>query len=336
MGAFNGIMKRDAKGLIVSRPPEYFIQRDLSILKEEARHIFFLENSDIREHHNQNGDLNVIAIIGEGYFPNNGNELYEGLLCEIGFWSARPYRLVKRAQKKRTPGKIMKFWPRHTYFSTTPEQYQLVAPRIFSLLQRLTDEQCSRRHCNQENPFIAPGVKYYWSRDKGKLFIDASYRPHFYGLRFTVSRKDTLLLQDIFWASLSSEETKNRLKEFSDLVKECVEHCRRKNRKRPLAKFPSMQQILKMAGSQKISLYLTAEILENYFDRKNPKWDELCDLFGWNQQTPEQLVLARGCLSDPYARVGKTQIRICKEYPDYVVFEVLPTPPVTNDTEEPF
>lgn len=325
MSAFNGIMQRDAQGRIASRLPEYFIKRDILTIQENAQYVINLDKDNVHVHHNENAHLNVIAVVGDGYY--NSPVPQKGVLLEIGFLTTRPYALAKRAQKLQNPGLKIKFRERKKYFSLTPEQYQRIAPTIFKLLQTITDKQCSRRHCNAQNPFYAPTVKTWWSRSYRKTLQYSAYRPKVYGMRFSCahSRNDIFLLQDIIATSLNSREICNFLQGFASYINMRLK--KYKGYKRDFHKLKGAQEILEQTSLLKLPQYLVVEMLENYLPnkRKNYFWDELCKLFNWDQVPPKQLILAQQCFPNLHERTGKIQIRLHKEYSNYTVFEILPT-----------
>lgn len=162
----------------------------------------------VEEHVNPDPGLRVIGVIGQGASGHKnlcGQKFEKAVLMEIGISRGRPYGATVTPIDSFDP-EMPKTLARRRgeYFSITEEQYIQAAPYLWEHIQRIADERISRWKRGPKYPIKLPTQRTFMHALTHKirqyLFL---WRPQPKGARFSVSKHDTYLIQDIFFAELS-------------------------------------------------------------------------------------------------------------------------------------
>lgn len=325
------------RGIKPEMIPE-LVQRDVDLVEREAKIVIDITSLSIRQ--NPRPGLGIIAVVGPGKFL--GMDFKKALLCEIGLGKSRPYHEAKR------PGGEKFIQKRRRWFSLTEEQYLIIAPEIFKLLQGLADNRIDNWKCgpNSDNPFRIRVPRSFWSRHEKTLFQTLSWKPLPRGARFAVSLSDEFdefLLKDIFWAELNlNSGLQGHLKglaRFIDLYLSVYKDKIGKNGfSRRFPKLKRVQQIREMIYSSSLSgsPYLLIEML-NYLPQKesNCLWPYITThLIPFGGEETKERKLSTQAITGPESRLKGIQLRIktgldgrnlyqkTPKERDHVVFEI--------------
>ena len=126
------------------------LSRDAERIERTAQIVLTITDEEIIEVRNPNAPLKIIAILGRG--QTEGFTLDKAVLCEVGFNRCRPYVCAQLPHKDR--GNFNTVSAREKFFSLSEAQYQLVAPRLFAIMQELTNETVDQWKCGHNNPFL--------------------------------------------------------------------------------------------------------------------------------------------------------------------------------------
>ncbi len=313
------------------------VARDVEMVKREAKIVINISSLNIQE--NSRPGLGIIAVIGPGEFQ--GRHFEETVLCEIGLGQSRPYHEARKPEEKT----FIQY--RRKWFSLSEEQYLIIAPQIFRLLQELTDKRVNNWKCGpkSENPFRIRVPRNFWYRHGKTLFQNSSWKPALRGARFAVSLADKWLFNDIFWAELNINFCLKRhligFARFIDLYLSVYKKNLRKNDlSRRFLKLKKVQEINTIIHSSSLSKspYLLIELLGHLPGRENNRlWPYISSqLIPWDGRETRERIIASRVLPDPELRLGKIQLRIetgldgrnkyqrMPKKRDHIVFEVYP------------
>jgi len=291
------------------------VKRDVENVKKHARIIIYI-NSPINISLKPKSRLNVLAVIGPGTY--NGQIYKEAVKLEVGIGRGKPYHV---------PSHVKGAWiaARKKWFALDEGQYCLVAPTIFAILNKLSREQIEKRKCNFSNPFWFKVYRpKFLLRKKGIDWREKSV-PCLPETRFAVSKKDELLIRDIYQAELNHNTAlTNQILSIAKAVDKRLSPFRNKQYKKPfcdLQGFKDAKGYLTNSPLLKRNPHLLPEIRELLRYRlreypkkieKNPLWDEIVQhLIPWDGTTitPERQL---SCLALPNltSRLNGSQIQV--------------------------
>jgi hypothetical protein len=302
------------------------VGRDVALVKDKAAVVVAIEGEEVKVTYNPRPALGIIAIIGPGQARDY--HFSEAVLDEISIGESRPYHQAKLPLKMRRDGESPNITYRRRDFSLTSEQYLLVAPTVFRILQELADQRVGSRECGPWNSYQVHSPVSHYSRKGRRLSEWVGKRSVLGASGFAVS-VDSLFLPDIYQAELNFNIFLRRfldgLAKFTDL---CLEHRRKDWRgKKNFWDLKKVSKVMNIIKRKKLPLYLLVELM-GYLPggQKNKFWQDLGNFFGWGgDQTPEREI---SCLAlpDPKSRVGDVQIRVTtglEAAKDHIVVEVL-------------
>jgi len=321
------------------------IVKDVRVVEEEAIGVFKIFPDWVEFVENKSPRLGVLAVVGpaEGF----GRKFEKALLLEVGVSRGRPYHPAKGLKRQLGQSEISK---RRKWLSLSPEQYQLIAPFLFTKLQELTNERVPlwKKGPYSEDPFLVPTPRHYWSRHYKTLFESIKYLPQPKGVRFSVSREDEFFLGDIYWAekNLNPYLSKKLMKlaKFIDLL---LSYYRKNNwQGERFLRLRKVQHIQRVLRKIKLPAHLIKEIMD-LKDRsglpvvKDSRLAEIAEKFGvkFYQGKSEEQRLAERALANPSQRVGEIQLRVTtglEAGKDYIVFEVFSSRKDEKEQRLPF
>lgn len=287
---------------------------DVRTVAAEAQHLIWVHKDEqgkyvVKSDENPEGKLSIIAVVGEGTLEGVTYPLV--LLCEIGLRRGKPYQR-SRTQIKRRP-----------WFSMTVEQYQAAAPRIFSILQKITDKRIGAwKFGNRKNPRHVTISLHRWSRRKRGMEIKKKQIGYLNSVRFSVLPKETLFTRDLYWAEAYLNLDITRITQgLVFFIKKALAPYRwRRPRRKDLFSLKMMGLVREKLQSSNLPIHLRYKLLKDNFS-DSPYWEELRSIFKWDGETmpPEgELINA-----PPQYDLGNVQLRILPR-PDrkYVMFEM--------------
>lgn len=326
------------KGVGARKIPQ-LINGDVDLVSCEAQYVLILYKEDgmydVTVKRNPNGKLSVIAVIGEGTFEGVCYPL--AVLCEIGLRRGKPYQ---RPYARDASGKLI-LW-RRTWFALTFEQYRAVAPRIFSILQGITDET-SRAWLfgNRKNPRAVSLPIKRWNRKKRSVETVSKTVKYLNGVRFSILPKEEFLIRDLYWAEAFLNEDIARITEglVHFIGQSLAPYMKRRPNRKDFFSLRRTRRMKESVLSSSLPLHLKIELLKDFFSRHpdpqwaaypHPYWEELCSILHWDGETmpPECELLGVRVGDDPGIRLGNIQTRILQR-PNgyqYFVFEVYERP----------
>ncbi len=288
-------------------------------LARSAKYVIELRGGEAKGTINENSPLDVISIIG----PNQFGE--QSLLEEIGLDRARPF--AGRRILTEEVGKKHKYIPdRKRLYSMTEEQYLIVAPVVFGLLQLIVDTRVTQW---PTGPFYEIDCRYCrYSQAARKTNEWSRMRQWPRGLRFSVHR-ESFFAKDVYWAELNLNEIINNflsgLARFIDM-----RLARYRTEWKERTEFANLKGVREVAGNiERNSLppYLNSRLLMYH---NNQFATYLAEMFDWNGKSAEE-ELAESALPDPEFRLGNIQLRVTsglerrnkgKKLNHYITFEV--------------
>lgn len=282
--------------------------------------------------------LGVIGIIG----PPEGFEgvLDEALLCEIGISRTKPYTEARGLKRVTDESNIP---ARGKYFSLSKQQYQLVAPLAFKLIEEMAYERVSRwkKGPFSEDPFWLPSTWHFWSKRAKKFHNRVSWVIATKGSRFTIALKDIFLVKDAYWAELNlNEDIKGRflvkrghiggLVNFLDKRLNDFRSERKYKGRKPFRELKGVKQVEKRLRESSLSRHLLIEVVRRLRDEKKNIFSEyITDMIGWDGLESEENKLVKSVLSEPKSRLNDIQLKVTTGLDvqkDHIVFEVYPRP----------
>jgi len=259
----------------------------------------------------------LLAVIG----PANG--YHRAVLLEIGIGPSRPYH-----DGRLPSGKWIQ--RRRKLFSVSTEQYLAVAPYIFAFLRDETLRRIAGWKCGLQNPFLIPVKRVWWSHHRKKLFEYTTFEPQPRGARFAVSKKDGVLLSDIFWAEQQCVQKK--LEGLARFIDKRLKRYRLNGGCRNFLKSKGVGDVKNAMHSGYLSRHLLVSMLDFLPNkRRNIFFAEIAALIGWNGRKTKEQELIESILPEPAARVNGLQLRVItglEEGKDHIVLEVFSQSPV--------
>jgi hypothetical protein len=323
------------------------IQRQVATVKNEAVYLLIIkEDKTVEATIKKNGLLKVIAVIGE--HRNDQYNLDEAVLLEIGMNRSRPYRVLQIPRAIRKPGQSRRLQPRHDGFQLTTEQYELVAPIVFSCMLHNAIEQISARTSgwtpynvkalgphNKGEKITKPVI----ARRSGRLAAgDVKYgvMPR---VRFTVAMGDELLVRDVFWAEIYGNPlVQAHMRAIGEEITKLLAETLRKSPQTPenwskssyfslaMERFGMFTQDYK--GKLRDRSYLQKMVLRDQIGPQNYFYDEIAHRLGWDDHDPiPEEQLAKAALPDPKRRVGDIQLKMWRKFGDLLGIDLFPERP---------
>lgn len=165
------------------------VARDVARVERHAAYVLQINGAGVEVVKNQDPKIQVVAVIGPG--SAFGQNFDRAVLLEVGIGRARPWQETSSAPKRRP------------WFQMTPEQYLVVAPTLFRILQEEVNRKVSAWKRGPGNPIYLPVRKTHFYRN----IHPRSSQVHVQrGCRFSVARRDWLLLADLYWGLLHVSE----------------------------------------------------------------------------------------------------------------------------------
>ena len=301
------------------------VARDVQLVKKEAKVVIQVSQTRMENvWRNEDGRLGVIAIIGPGEFQ--GKFYAEAVLCEIGISASRPYHKAEKPLGNLKIGETAKIRHRFKWFSLTEEQYLAVAPILFLVLQKITNERVAMQKHGffSDDPFMIPVSNVYFSRSKKKLIKSVSKKMVPRGIKFAVSLKDQQIFRDVFWSELNSPLTRFRLAKKGRFLDLYLSWSSRGKHKDEEAVFKRREGNVWECLSN-LPSHLLGELPACMPEKRNGNKRYIAGLIGANGETFEKK-LANSALPNPETRLNGISVRITTGITgrDHIVFEVLP------------
>jgi len=189
-----------------------YVKKDVELVKKYARVLVLIKSGgEIFVSNQNNWKLDVIAVVGPGTINGNGMFFQEAVLLEVGIGATRPYH----------NSCVDKQWlnKRRKWFFVTTEQYQHLHPIIFQIIKKVSTGRVSGW---ETLTWTIGKTKLYYSRKKKKLLQQGvQWAEYPKGVRFSVSKKDELLLADVYTSEIDNNVLVRRhldgLSKFLDL-----------------------------------------------------------------------------------------------------------------------
>lgn len=306
------------------------MRKDVELIKLEAKLVLEITSEGLRLHRPKNQRLDIIAVIGpvENSIISEIKNLNEAVLLEIGFRRAKPYHELPNRQRKN--GEPSNFPIRRQWFALSEEQYAKVFPAILRILQKITDDRVHSWKCIiNDDPYLIPTTKHQFSKKGRKISLKKRYMAYPQGIRFSVARKDELIIRYIYWTEL---HLNNRIKEHLKGLAKFIDMALSKHKgyKRNFSKLKLAREISDMISRKKqLPQYQMEEMIETYLPKgyKNQLINEIIDLLGYNREKSRERLLASSAISikhhpQPPQIMVKTGLDKNK---DHIVFEILPS-----------
>jgi hypothetical protein len=299
---------------------------DAMRMRRCARIVLEINEEGFQVFRNEDPKINVIAVIGSS--PRTYGQ--KVVLEEIGLWRTRPFGEGKLALSNLSGDGVRYIAPRIDTFHLAPEQYGLVAPEIFKILQERVDLQTFQWKCGTHNPFCVWSSRSRYSQKGRKLYKGKKLVGLMQGLRFSVRSTSEMLLSDLYWAELNLNSALRfyleGLVKFIDL--RLSKYKRSWKGKVEFRKLKGVREIIDILYEKNLPKYLLAEMV-NYLPGGNGNefWWHLSDLLNLHGYECAEKKLSSTALSDPQKRLGKIQLRIVTgiaKAKKQVVFEIFP------------
>ncbi|MFA6193695.1 MAG: hypothetical protein WC726_02440 [Parcubacteria group bacterium] len=301
-------------------------QEDAARMRQCARIVLEINGEGFQVFRNEDPKINVIVVIGS----NSQTYGQEVVLEEIGLWRTRPFSEGKLARSKLSGDGVRYVAPRIDAFHLAPEQYDLVAPEIFKILQEMVDLQTSQWKCGTHNPFCVWSSRSRYSQKGRKLYKGKRLVGLLQGLRFSVRSTSAFFLSDLYWAELNLNSALKfyleglakfidlRLSKYKQIWKGKVE----------FRNLKGVREVGEIIYEKNLPRYLLSEMMSYLPGRTgNGFWWHLCDLLGLHGYESVEKKVSSKVLSDPQKRLGKIQLRIVTgiaKAKKNVVFEIFP------------
>lgn len=301
-------------------------QLDAMRMKQCARVVLEINGNGFHILQNEDPKINVIAVIGSS--PQTYGQ--EVVLEEIGLWRTRPFSEGKLTRGKLRGDGVRYVAPRIDEFYLSVEQYELVAPAIFTILQEMVDLRTSQWKCGSHNPFCVWSSRSRYSQKGRRLHKEKKLVGLQCGLRFSVRSTSAFFLSDLYWA----EQNLNRalkfylegLAKFIDL--RLSKYKRSWKGKVEFRNLKGVREVSEILYEKNLSKYLLSEMM-SYLPGRNGNgfWWHLCDLLGLHGYECAEKKVSSSALPNPQKRLGKIQLRIVTgiaEAKKNIVFEIFP------------
>ncbi len=314
------------------------VKRDVaSILRWAEVTIEITPAGGIEEHVNPDPGLRVIGVIGQGAINHKnfcGQKFEKAVLMEIGISRGRPYGATVTPIDSFDPEMHRTIARRRgEYFSITEEQYIQAAPCLWKHIQRIADERINRWKRGPKYPIELPTQRTFMHARTHKI-IQSLFprRPQPKGVRFSVSKHDTYLIQDIFFAELfCNPRFRRAVTGLAKFIHQIFSRLRYSANDKNLY---ALVKNIKERGIPTRIIYEARSFALNH-PRIIPGYDAKEAILLWKiffekldlpdlEICPER-ALADGALPDAHERLDGIQLRVStgiNENKNYIVFEV--------------
>lgn len=302
-------------------------QRDIALLKKEARAVISIGAEDVSVVWNDPFRLNVIAIIGEGWI--DGMYCPEALLCEVGVSCVRPYVTAELPKGTRATNEANTIRARSLHTRMSEKQYVLVAPMLFGAIQEMADAMIARRVQNPDNlftkwtavPIVAKGRKRKIVSENRECKIET-------GARFSIHRSDEILVNDVHAAELfHNEDVQDCIRRAKKLIYRYLKKFKANSNGMPkTAQEHFKEDLLRISAFPR---YLWMEAVRRLrIESKSCYALELESLFGCVDELTEERRRAMVALPHAKKRLRGMRLRLTYKHanPSIVVFEVFASP----------
>jgi hypothetical protein len=308
------------------------IAGDVDVVEESASIVVGISsgNSGIEIRENPNSRLNVIAIVGPAQgFGRNWDKV---LLAEIGISRNRPYMPSEGLDRGRGKAHLHR---RRKWFSLSEDQYRMVAPIIFKLMNyRMANITSSWKFGSHANGYLLPARNHWWSRSRKRTIVKNFMLSAPRGIRFNVSLRDEFFVRDIFWAELNqNQRIKKQIEGLARWISLRLAYYNGDNYKgvRPVTGLVGYQEVLERIGSFYFGRFphLRAELAKRLREdhRMQFFFVHLADILDWRgKETEERRLASLACsIPNPKERVDKIQILVTSDLSrgkNFITFEV--------------
>lgn len=302
------------------------IDRDVVLVRREARYVITLVGEDESVRHNPNGNLNVVAIIGPGEYK--GVSYPKALLMEAGIGKTRPYH---RARPREDVGNISYRMPLCGVDAVT---YTRISDVLFDLLQRITNERVGAYKWGPHHPFLLRIKPKRFTPTTG-LQTTVAFKEKLRGCRFSFAKRDSWALADIYWLQLNRMNGK--------IAKWITKTLRLHEANADLSRTKSgrwlgeqFQKACPLVGQGHLQPYVLIDALRRLpKGRQYPHYSQLCQLIStvapdWRGGLTSEQVLATKTASNPGRRLAGICLRDTSgldrryDHKDHVTFELFP------------
>lgn len=305
------------------------VNGDIERIKMEAVYVVrLLSKFEVDIIKNPNGRLNVIAIIGQGSFYFDSQLLFfdEVALCEIGIGKTRPYSEAKKPINSLSENEERSIAKRKKYFNLTLDQYELVAPYLFFLIQQITNEKVARRVCNHKNPYYISSQKHYYSYRQGKDFYFDTFKPKTGSSGFVVSIKDKFLASDVYFAEMFlNKDIAKYLSGLARFIDKRLKPYRFKKINSNCLKLKGFVKVREIIEKHFLPKYLIIELLNNLpKGKRNYFYNEMVEIVGWDGKETFEKQMANNVVENPFKRLDGIQLHLTYKHQnkDLIVFQV--------------
>lgn len=301
-----------------------FVQKDVQIARQ-AQHLIKVTEKRVRVM-SQDTQIPLIAVVGP--VQHNSYSYREAVLMEVGANRSRPYQPIQ----PYTPGGRTKrhyMRPRTKAFGPTHDQYNRLAPRLFSLLQELTDRKVE----TWKSPiyWLPFPCRYFKRHGRQMLVRDGGRKPVSRGVRFCVSRADPMLVSDLYWAEFNmNSRVQHIIAGLAGFMHIRLSRTRSRSAKE-FKRTKAFADIAPQFETSWLSRHLLAEALQHERLKRwhhHPIMEAFGDLIEWNGQPTSERHMAQKVVNgvDPRTRIGmERELRIVRKTPKHIVVEMQPS-----------
>ncbi len=245
-----------------------YVRQDVEKVLRNASVVIHLTNADPIIINNETPRLQVIAVIGPGYYPQLKLHFSEAVLLEIGIGYSYSYHETKvpkalRCKNQWCESKLTRIRRRHQVVRITAEQYLQIAPLLFAEMQRIVNRRiAARKKRNHLNPPYKPVIRLFHSHRKSTLFNWGEKIIAHPGSRFSVSALDEHVLSDVYWLEQQTDTAHRGKTEglAHRIAKRLSRYARNGTRWRP-EKLKGLRDVDDMIENSNLPVYKRAEVL---------------------------------------------------------------------------
>lgn len=315
------------------------VRRDVQLVKRHARAVVKIQQKGVEVTWNEEGALGVVAIVGPGRVCEEF--IPEGLIGEIGLGPNRPWQRVRRYEQG---SRVVShdFLARFSGVASllTPEQFHATSKTLFGLLREWTDRCVARRERGDKSPFLLRAIRMRWVKSRQQferrpvlfeppsgVFVGVPMTP------FCGGGKDDegllgLFARDIFCADIVGMEPS--LQSLANLLRLLLRRYERGYQRdfKTLKGVKDAREALTCSSWWLHYHHVRVLQLLAKKGKQYPLFDEVAEyVIGWNPADglPLGLRLAERALPNLLERVGSSEIRVRRIYPECVVVFVATT-----------
>lgn len=284
----------------------------LDEVERQARIVFDISGGQVERKENPDGKLCAIVVIGPGLDPlDNSLVVEKTLLAEISFRRTRPYNRTRELNSRKKE------------FCLSPEQYQLMGGPLWREIVSLTEKRVGQ----WENPvFALPVKKNFYFRSRREMASRVTRRDCPRGIRFKIDKRDSHILDDLFWAEWNlNDDIRKKVRWLSWVVSMCLARNTRPLHPRRFCKLRAVENIQQAFSATLINAHLWPEVIRAIPEyQRHPHIHNLADMFDWDLSTTEATRRRKQVLPNAKQRLGIISLKILQIEESFVVFEVYP------------